>query len=90
MCMKVYKDGMRIAVKRMTFINLTKRNSIQKVKYLRNDSTKAVESFTYNIHIETHDRNLWFTKFHATFKRLKFWNQFKKYEKKNHFYFVKS
>lgn len=60
MCMKVYKDGMRIAVKRMTFIsqNLTKRNSIQKVKYVRNDSTKAVESFTYDIHIETHDRNL--------------------------------
>lgn len=56
--MKVYKDGMRKAVKRMTFINLTKRNSIQKVKYVRNDSTKAVESFTYNIHIETHDRDL--------------------------------
>lgn len=58
MCMKVYKDGMRKAVKRMTFINLTKRNSIQKVKYVRNDSTTAVESFTYNKHKETHDRDL--------------------------------
>lgn len=56
--MRVYKDGMRKAVKRMTFINLTKRNSIQKVKYVRNDSTTAVESFTYNKHIETHDRDL--------------------------------
>lgn len=58
MCMKVCKDGMRIAVKGTTVINLTTRNSVQKVKYERNDSTTVVDSFKYNIHIETQDNHL--------------------------------
>lgn len=58
MCMKFCKDGMRIAVKRTTVINLTTWNSTQKVKYEGNDSTTIVDSFAYDIHIETHDNHL--------------------------------